>query len=159
MHLTNMMICACAYVLCSQNCFVNHGQGTPYQESFAKCFINSRQRPKDEKTPTNAANRLSEDLVRCMAAIYCRLAQTPVPQHVPRISPSSSSSASTFSAQRLSSDRWSSQRKNDASYEGSYDDLNERNFTTETTSAFEVQWICVDDERLADAATMLRNFR
>eukprot|EP00250_Pteridium_aquilinum_P013712 c21524_g1_i4 orf=623-2161(+) len=126
-------------------------QGTPYRDSL----INGRQRTLAEDSAIHSANILSEDLVRCMAAIYCRLAQPPIPQHEPKFSPSSSFSASTFSTARSSSDGWTSQHKSDATYEGSHDDF-QRNYTTNV--AFEVQWISVDSERLAYAASMLRIF-
>lgn len=108
-------------------------------------------------------NKLSEDLVGCMAAIYCKLAEPPLPQLGGLMSPSSSSSASTFSAQRFSSDGWTSQYKTDSSCDVSSSDAAREICATECLAAspspVEVHWICVDNDRLTFAARMLRNFR
>lgn len=144
--------------------FLSSREGTPCRDTYSKTLTRSRQSPLPDDPRVQTANKLSEDLVRCMAAIYCKLAEPPLLQHGPKISPStSSSSASTFSAQWFSSDGRTSQCRTDASYEVSLDDPNQENCTTDcretTTSTFEVQWICVDNERLMYAAQMLRTFR
>lgn len=107
-------------------------------------------------------NKLSEELVRCMAAIYCKLADPPIPYLGCSISPSSSSSsASLFSPKELSSDGWSPQWRTDASSLSSgthhpksiMENIGHCNFMVE------VPWICVDNDRLSYVAKMLRNFR
>lgn len=104
-------------------------------------------------------NKLSEELVRCMAAIYCKLADPPIPYLGPSISPSSSySSASTYSPKELSSDGWSPHSRTDTSSVPSRD-RSEQKSTLENIGMVEVNWICVDNDRLTYAAKMLRNFR
>lgn len=125
----------------------------------------------DELNP----NKLSEELVRCMAAIYCKLADPPLPQlSSAPLSPSSStnsSSTTVSSPNELSNGSWSprwriesnnscelsgidppvpsgrSCKDHDGAHSGPYG------------SMVEVPWICVDKDRLTYAARALRNFR
>ncbi|MCO5568200.1 hypothetical protein L7F22_021896 [Adiantum nelumboides] len=108
-------------------------------------------------------NKLAEELVRCMAAIYCKLADPPIP-HLGSISPSPSySSMSTLSSKELSSDGWSPSWRKDASFCASPTRTSQWRFTTENrspyTSMVAVHWISVDNDRLLYAEKMLQNFR
>lgn len=109
-------------------------------------------------------NKLSEELVRCMAAIYCKLADPPIPYLGGTISPSSSSSsASTLSSKELSSDGWSPHWRTDASCTMSPTNTRLRKNVAENTSPYTsmvaVCWISVDNDRLHYAEKMLQNFR
>ncbi|KAL3700252.1 hypothetical protein R1sor_018274 [Riccia sorocarpa] len=122
-------------------------------------------------------NRLSEELVRCMAAIYCKLADPPLPASSAPISPSSSSSSSSgstvttrsssprgFSNDSFGSPRWRGADSNSHSEAASLMDpfqLKDRkgDVVGAYRSAVEVPWICVDKDRLNYAARALRNFR
>lgn len=119
-------------------------------------------------------NRLSEELVRCMAAIYCKLADPPLPQLAP-FSPSSStnSSTTTVSSPHEASNgswspRWRTENSNSCELSGenvfsgsSCKELELRDGVVSGpyTAMVEVPWICVDKDRLTYAARALRNFR
>ncbi|KAG6547624.1 hypothetical protein Mapa_011073 [Marchantia paleacea] len=121
-------------------------------------------------------NRLSEELVRCMAAIYCKLADPPLSASSAPISPSSCSSSSSGSSMTttsssprgFSTDSWGGSpgwRGGDSTSEvASLVDpfqLKDRkgDIVGAYSSAVEVPWICVDKDRLTYAARALRNFR
>ncbi|CAK9194829.1 unnamed protein product [Sphagnum troendelagicum] len=101
--------------------------------------------PLSSRTP----NALSEELLCCMAAIYCKLADPPLPTELsnslsPSYSSSSSSATATTTTTTTTMHESSSRDDNDV---GPY------------SSMVEVPWICVDKERLTYAARALRNFR
>ncbi|XP_057872883.2 uncharacterized protein LOC131079034 isoform X1 [Cryptomeria japonica] len=116
-------------------------------------------------------NRLSEDLVHCMAAIYCKLAEPPLPNIGFSSSPTSSlSSSSTFSP-RDQCEAWSPSGKNDGQCDAKLVDQCDIKLTDPFqvkrtkkgvgayASMVEVPWICVDNDRLSYAARMLHTFK
>ncbi|XP_068652806.1 uncharacterized protein [Aristolochia californica] len=104
-------------------------------------------------------NRLSEEILRCVSAIYCKLANAAPPNQVilsPFPSPSASSS-STFSPQ-YPSDIWSPRFDNEALLNTC--DLEELKVSRGPYSGMvEVPKIRVDDERFHYAASMLHSFK
>jgi hypothetical protein len=141
--------------------------------------------PSSSRTP----NALSEELLCCMAAIYCKLADPPLPTELSNsLSPSYSSSSSSATAattmttmhesssrefcnsnETCSSTRWRSHNHNTSpscDMDGcifpdpySVNDMGDDNDVGPYSSMVEVPWICVDKERLTYAARALRNFR
>ncbi len=141
--------------------------------------------PSSSRTP----NALSEELLCCMAAIYCKLADPPLPTELSNsFSPSYSSSSSSATAattmttmhesssrefcnsnESWSSTRWRSDNHNTSpscDMDGcifpdpySVNETGDDNDVGPYSSMVEVPWICVDKERLAYAARALRNFR
>eukprot|EP01018_Ginkgo_biloba_P032072 Gb_16429 [translate_table: standard] len=108
------------------------------------------------------ANKVSEDLVCCMAAIYCKLANPPLLHMALSNSPTSSlSSASTFSPQDQS-EFWSPQCKTDRIHDvrliNPFQVKGQEESIGPYSSMIEVPWICVDNDRLSYAARMLHNF-
>ncbi|KAI5056243.1 hypothetical protein GOP47_0028061 [Adiantum capillus-veneris] len=112
-----------------------------------------------------APNKLSEELVRCMAAIYCKLADPPISSLGTTITPSSScSSGSTISSRDLcSSDGWSPLQKAKPSCTVNPSSTCQKetiaDLTNPYTSMVAVHWVCVDGDRLQYAEKMLTNFR
>ncbi|XP_031473529.1 uncharacterized protein LOC116246003 isoform X1 [Nymphaea colorata] len=107
---------------------------------------------------TETPNRLSEDILRCMSAIYCKLANPHLPQAGLTSSPTSSlSSGSTFSPQDQH-DNWSPRCNAEAAtnpYRTS--ELGENNGPY--SAMVVVPWIHVDSDRLSYAAQILQKFR
>jgi hypothetical protein len=138
--------------------------------------VDTKQTPKktsedvvepSSKTP----NQLAEELVQCMAAIYCKLANPPLPKFS-SLSPSSSSSSTTTheSSHEFSNlhDSWSpgSQTENTFSeMDGCImpDPYSVKDVGGEDVGPYcsmvEVPWICVDKDRLTYATQALQNFR
>ncbi|KAH8948674.1 hypothetical protein BDL97_11G105500 [Sphagnum fallax] len=138
--------------------------------------VDTKQTPKktsedvvepSSKTP----NQLAEELVRCMAAIYCKLANPPLPKFS-SLSPSSSSSSTTTheSSHEFSNlhGSWSpgSQTDNTSSeMDGCImpDPYSVKDVGGEDVGPYcsmvEVPWICVDKDRLTYATQALHNFR
>lgn len=108
-------------------------------------------------------NRLSEDLVHCMAAIYCKLAEPPLAPMGFSNSPTSSLSSSSIFSPQDKPDPWSPRCGNNGDYEVRLTDPFHVKGQSESIGAYnsmiEVPWICVDNDRLSYAARMLHNFK
>ncbi|XP_038971940.1 uncharacterized protein LOC120104602 isoform X2 [Phoenix dactylifera] len=102
--------------------------------------------------------KLSEDIIRCISAIYCRLANPPA-QHVVQmasLTPSVSSS-STFSPQDPS-DNWSPQCPYEAQASPSqFESLKDKSL--QYSGMVEVPQICIDGDKFGYASKMLNIFR
>ncbi|XP_050376117.1 uncharacterized protein LOC126793595 isoform X2 [Argentina anserina] len=99
-------------------------------------------------------DRVSEDIVRCISSIYCKLA-TPQAQAALSASPTSSLSSSSIFSSKNPCESWSP-HCNDysmADHEGFKDN------NGPYTSMIEVLKICLDDDSFNYAAQMLQNFR
>ncbi|XP_042493327.1 uncharacterized protein LOC122072950 [Macadamia integrifolia] len=108
-------------------------------------------------------NKLSEDMIKCMSAIYCKLAEPPLMHNGLSSSPFSSlSSVSAFSPQDQY-DLWSPRCRKDSSFDTRLDNpfhvegLTE--FSGPYSSMVEISWICRDNQKLNDIDDMLQNFR
>ncbi|KAH8965389.1 hypothetical protein BDL97_04G117000 [Sphagnum fallax] len=124
------------------------------------------------KPSSKTPNELSEELVRCMAAIYCKLADPPLPELSP-FSPGSSSSDSLATTHGSShefsnsNDSWSPLWRTDNTscemINGCVfpDPYSVKDVGSEDvgpySSMVEVPWICVDNRHTYAAA--LKNFR
>ncbi|KAK2988161.1 hypothetical protein RJ640_020643, partial [Escallonia rubra] len=105
----------------------------------------------------NRPDRLSENIVRCIASIYCRLANpTPSQAGFSVSSTSSLSSSSTFSPKNIS-DGWSPHSNEEATAHCQYQGLKEERGPYATM--IEVLKICLDDDSFNYAARMLQIFR
>ncbi|KAK3018191.1 hypothetical protein RJ639_002884, partial [Escallonia herrerae] len=105
----------------------------------------------------NRPDRLSENIVRCIASIYCRLANPTLSQAGFSVSSTSSlSSSSTFSPKNLS-DGWSPHCNEEATAHCQYQGLKEGRGPYATM--IEVLKICLDDDSFNYAARMLQIFR
>ena len=161
-------------------------QVEPIPEHFTRSFSKSVSNASEtgdstiessspEEPSTLNPNKLSEELVRCMAAIYCKLADPPLPRLTP-FSPSSStnsSSTTVSSSNEVSNGSWSPRWRTESTANscelsgdqlpsGSVKDHELRDSSTHSgaySSMVEVPWICVDKDRLTYAARALRNFR
>lgn len=108
-------------------------------------------------------NRLSEDVIRCMGAIYCKLADPPLVHHGLSSSPSSSlSSTSAFSPQDQC-DMWSPRCRKEFSFDIRLENPSQVEGLKETSGPYsmmiEIPWICRDGQRLSDVEPMVQNFR
>lgn len=101
--------------------------------------------------------RLSEDIIRCISLIYCKLA-SPAQSHKGYSVSSTSSfcSSSTFSPRNLSGS-WSPQCTDEVSEQCDYESLKQEKGPY--SGMVEVLKICLDDESYNYAATMLQKFR
>ncbi|OVA00715.1 protein of unknown function DUF547 [Macleaya cordata] len=100
-------------------------------------------------------DRLSEEIVRCMTAIYCRLANSPLPCRCFSASPTLSLSSTTFSLQGNWSPHYSWETTEYLyQHEGLKKDIN-----GPYSTMVEVPKTCLDDERISYVASMLQNFR
>ncbi|XP_057421007.1 uncharacterized protein LOC130715031 [Lotus japonicus] len=110
----------------------------------------------------DAANRLSEEMVKCISAIYCKLAEPPV-TNPSFSSPSSSlSSTSPFSIGDQG-DMWSPGYKNNSAFDLRLDNPFHveglKEFSGPYSTMVEVSWIYRENEKLGDTAQLLQNFR
>ncbi|KAA8528850.1 hypothetical protein F0562_036205 [Nyssa sinensis] len=105
----------------------------------------------------NTPNRLSEDIVRCISSIYCKLAKPTLTHPGFSVSSTSSlSSSSTFSPRNLS-DGWRSHCNEEATGHCQLQGLKEE--SGPYAAMIEVLMICLDDDSFNYAARMLQNFR
>lgn len=110
----------------------------------------------------DAATRLSEEMVKCISAIYCKLAEPPV-TNPSFSSPSSSlSSTSPFSIGDQG-DMWSPGYKNNSAFDLRLDNPFHveglKEFSGPYSTMVEVSWIYRENEKLGDTAQLLQNFR
>uniref|UniRef100_A0A5B6ZLW2 DUF547 domain-containing protein n=1 Tax=Davidia involucrata TaxID=16924 RepID=A0A5B6ZLW2_DAVIN len=105
----------------------------------------------------NTPDRLSEDIVKCISSIYCKLANPTLTHPGFSISSTSSlSSSSTFSPRNLS-DSWSPHCNEESTGHCQLQGLKEENGPY--PAMIEVLKICLDDDSFNYAARMLQNFR
>lgn len=107
----------------------------------------------------DTANRLSEDMVKCISAIYCKLADPPVTN--PGLSsPSSSTSAFSIGDQ---GDLWSPGFRNNSSFDIRLDNPFHveglKEFSGPYSTMVEVSWIYRENQKLGDTEQLLQNFR
>ncbi|KAG4987866.1 hypothetical protein JHK85_030849 [Glycine max] len=107
-------------------------------------------------------NKLSEDMVKCISAIYCKLADPPM-THPGLSSPSSSlSSASAFSIGDQG-DMWSPRFRNNSSFDVRLDNPFHveglKEFSGPYSTMVEVSWLYRESQKSADTEKLLLNFR
>lgn len=151
---------------------LSHSQNILQTKAFKDMQTRSNPSSLNEDGPrplrdylSETPNKLSEELIRCMATIYCKLSDPPLPISGVPESPSSctSSSTSLSSIHGMFSDGWSPSGKADYSYDVPLIDPFQVKGKAGGVGAYscmvEVPWICVDKDRLSYVARMLRDFR
>ncbi|KDO85300.1 hypothetical protein CISIN_1g009032mg [Citrus sinensis] len=103
----------------------------------------------------NTSDRLSEDIVRCISSIYCKLANTPSSHAGLSNSPTSSLSSSSLVSSKNPCDSWSPHCSEDVSVD--YQGLKEEK--GQHATMVEVLKIYLDDDSFSYAVEMLQNFR
>ncbi|KAI4389674.1 hypothetical protein MLD38_001875 [Melastoma candidum] len=104
----------------------------------------------------SAAERLSEDIVRCMSSIYCKLAGPSQPQGHSSSSPRSSLSSSSLLSSHHPRDSWSPSRCEESAVRRI---CNFREESSQHVSMVEVLKICLDNNSFKFAAATLQKFR
>lgn len=100
-------------------------------------------------------NKLSEDMVRCMCTIYCKIAN-------PCLSPTSSFSSMSAFSTKDQCDIWSPGSRKDSSFDVRDNPFHVEGLKESTgpySSMVEVQCIYKDGHRLGDIEPLLQNFR
>eukprot|EP00258_Populus_trichocarpa_P045650 XP_024461669.1 uncharacterized protein LOC7473136 isoform X3 [Populus trichocarpa] len=107
-------------------------------------------------------NKLSEDMIKCMSAIYCKLSDPPL-THNGLSSPNSSLSSMSAFSPREQCDMWSPGFRNNSSFDVRLDNpfLVEglKEFSGPYSTMIEVPWIYRDSQKLGDVENLLQNFR
>ncbi|KAH0701003.1 uncharacterized protein [Solanum tuberosum] len=105
-------------------------------------------------------NKMSEDMVRCMCTIFCKLADPPLAN--PCLSPTSSFSSMSAFSTKDQCDLWSPGSRKDSSFDVR-DNLFHVEGLKESTGPYssmvEVQCIYKDSHKLGDIEPLLQNFR
>ncbi|KAL5715090.1 hypothetical protein ACHQM5_016968 [Ranunculus cassubicifolius] len=107
-----------------------------------------------------APNRISEEMIKCMSSIYCKVSDPPLVYHGLSSSPTSSlSTESVFSPQDQYS-IWSPCRRKETSFDARLDNpFHLEEFSGPYTTMAEVPWICRDSQRLKDIDEMLQRYK
>ncbi|KAJ6708543.1 hypothetical protein OIU74_009787 [Salix koriyanagi] len=126
---------------------VDSGRRSLADHLGASCLVN------DHDTP----DRLSEDIVRCISSIYCRLCNPLHSQLGSAASPTSSLSSSSIFSSRNPYDNWSPRCNGDAMFQHQLQGLKGESGPYDTM--LEVLKICLDDGSFNYVATMLKKFR
>lgn len=104
-------------------------------------------------------NRLSEEMIKCMAAIYCKLCDPPLTNH--GLSSPTSSSASAFSPREHSD--WSPNVRNNVTFDTRLDNPFNveglKEFSGPYSTMVEVPYIYRDSQKLGDIEHLLQNYR
>ncbi|KAH9711603.1 hypothetical protein KPL71_019805 [Citrus sinensis] len=136
---------------------VEYVQNAPNLISLAE-HLGTRISDHVPETP----NRLSEDMIKCMSAIYCKLADPPL-MHNGLSSPNSSLSSMSAFSPRNQCDIWSPGCKNNSSFDVRVDNpfhvegLQE--FSGPYSTMVEIPWIYRDSQKLGDVEHLLQNFK
>ncbi|XP_024978358.1 uncharacterized protein LOC112515682 [Cynara cardunculus var. scolymus] len=109
-------------------------------------------------------NKLSEDIIKCMSAVYCKLADPPLTNHGISSPTSSLSSMSAFSPKDHSDILWSPGfRRDSSSFDVRLDNpfhvQGLKEFSGPYSTMVEIQSISRDGQKLGDIEHMLQNFR
>ena len=109
-------------------------------------------------------NKLSEDIIKCMSAIYCKLVDPPLTNHGLSSPTSSLSSMSAFSPKDHSDILWSPGfRRDSSSFDVRLDNpfhvQGLKEFSGPYSTMVEIQSIYRDGQKLGDIEHMLQNFR
>ncbi|XP_065873373.1 uncharacterized protein [Euphorbia lathyris] len=107
-------------------------------------------------------NKLSEEMIKCMSAIYCKLSDPPL-THNGLSSPNSSYSSISAYSPRDQCDMWSPGFRNNSSFDVRLDNpfLVEglKEFSGPYSTMVEVPWIYRDSQKLGDVEHLLQSFR
>ncbi|KAI3840987.1 hypothetical protein MKX03_018218 [Papaver bracteatum] len=108
-------------------------------------------------------NRISEDMVKCMSTIYCKLSDPLTMNNGVSSSPiSCSSPISSFSPQ-YQYDMWSPRCRKDFSFDSRLDNPFHieglKEFSGPYSTMVEVPWIYADSQRMSDIDHLLQNYR
>lgn len=107
-------------------------------------------------------NKLSEDMIKCMSALYCKLADPPL-THNGLSSPNSSLSSTGAFSPRDQCDMWSPGFRNNSSFDVRLDNPFHveglKEFSGPYSTMVEVPWIYRDGQKLGDTEPLLQNFR
>lgn len=138
--------------------FLQYAQNTSSNVISLAEHLGTRISDHIQETP----NRLSEDMIKCMSTIYCKLAEPPLTQNGLSSPNSSLSSTSAFSPHEQS-DMWSPHFKNNSSFDVRLDNpfLVEglKEFSGPYSTMVEVPWIYRDSKKLGDIEDLLQHFR
>ncbi|KAK9988163.1 hypothetical protein SO802_028402 [Lithocarpus litseifolius] len=108
-------------------------------------------------------NWLSEEMIKCISAIYCELSDPPLINHDYPSSPIALSSSLNEYSSQGQSDKWSPQCKNFSSFNSNFDNPfhieGSKDFSGPYCTMAKVQLICRDRQKLREIEYMLRRFR
>ncbi|CAM0876451.1 unnamed protein product [Alopecurus aequalis] len=108
-------------------------------------------------------NNLSEEMVRCMAGVYCKLADPPLVHHGSSSSPTSSFSSSSAISPQYVGDMWSPNYKRETTLDSRLinpfhvEGLKE--FSGPYNTMVEVPAICHDNRRLKEVEDLLQTYK
>ncbi|TKY70508.1 Ternary complex factor MIP1, leucine-zipper [Spatholobus suberectus] len=107
-------------------------------------------------------NKLSEDMVKCISAIYCKLAEPPM-IHPGLSSPSSSLSSTSAFSIGDQGDMWSPRFKNNSTFDVRLDNPFHveglKEFSGPYSTMVEVSWLYRESQKSGDTEKLLQNFR
>ncbi|KAJ0678172.1 hypothetical protein HanOQP8_Chr12g0444841 [Helianthus annuus] len=102
-------------------------------------------------------DKLSEDIIRCISLIYCKLGDQNQAQSGPLVSSASSLSSSGTNCTRNLSDTWSPYCNEEPAWDSKHDNLKEER--RPDADIIEVLKINVDDDKFNYASRMLKKYR
>ncbi|KAG2553637.1 hypothetical protein PVAP13_9KG538326 [Panicum virgatum] len=107
-------------------------------------------------------NKISEDMIKCIAAIYIRLRDVPTVQHAFFPSPCSSFSSASGLSSKYTADIWSPRCRKESFIEAWQENAlgngESRELGLQYDSVVEVSALCKGDQRSADVKDMLRKY-
>lgn len=137
---------------------MEYAQKTPLRIISLAEHLGARISDHVPETP----NKLSEDMVRCISGIYCKLADSPL-MHNGLSSPSSSLSLASAFSPRDQLDAWSPGFGNSSSFDVCLDNPFHvdglKDFSGPYSTMVEVGWLHRDSQKLGDIQDSLQNFR
>ncbi|MED6167373.1 hypothetical protein PIB30_002348 [Stylosanthes scabra] len=137
---------------------MEYGQSNPSNIISLAEHLGTRISDHVPETP----NKLSEDMIKCISAIYCKLAEPPT-SHPGLLSPSSSLSSTSAFSIGDQGDMWSPRFRNNSSFDTRLDNPFHveglKEFSGPYSTMVEVTWIYRDIPKSGDADKLLQHFR
>ncbi|TVU40909.1 hypothetical protein EJB05_14393 [Eragrostis curvula] len=139
--------------------FLEEGEATTSGVVSLADYLGTNVADHIPETPNN----LSEEMVRCMAGVYCKLADPPLVHHRPSSSPTSSFSSTSVVSPQYLGDMWSPNCRREATLDSRLinpfhvEGLKE--FSGPYNTMVEVPSISRDSQRLREAEDLLQTYK
>ncbi|KAI7740925.1 hypothetical protein M8C21_033052 [Ambrosia artemisiifolia] len=127
------------------------------ERKTARCSLGEHFGASCANNDVDGPDKLSEDIIRCISLIYCKLGDQNQPQSGPLVSSASSLSSSGTNRTRNLSDAWSPLCSEEPTWDSKHDNLKDERGPN--ANMIEVLKINVDDDGFNYASRMLKKYR
>ncbi|KAL5198318.1 hypothetical protein ABZP36_001830 [Zizania latifolia] len=139
--------------------FLEEGEAAPSGVVSLADYLGTNVADHIPETPNN----LSEEMIRCMAGVYCKLADPPLVHHRPSSSPTSSLSSTSVVSPQYLGDTWSPNFRKEATLDSRlinpFRVEGQKEFSGPYNTMVEVPSISSDCRRLREVEDLLQTYK